>query len=992
MLSVSIPDFRLQRLVSRKGFRLSVLRGLRSGIGIGLLLTGFAGLSTRLHAAEGVAPHPVAVIPQDSAGYLPSPETFKRHRGFFLTVFASIGLLLAGLVRLTVIWRTSIQERQRALQGEARLAALLDNVGSYVYIKDQHYRYRFGNRRVLELFGISQEELTGGDDSRFFAAETFEATRAVDRRVVEQGETVESIEVHAIRSDGSHRHYLTVKTPLRTGDGEITGLCGVSTDVTESMTVRALLQQWETRFSKIASRLPGVRFQADFRADDRSVRIPWVSENVTTLFGLSPAALATGFGPVLALIHPDDKDRLIESVQASIASLTPEVHECRIDRTDGETRWLRASWLFERTEGGLLTAYGFINDVTIEHARQDIAQELQYRLNKVALRVPGAIFQLERSPAGHLSMPYVSDGLTVILGGMTPHQLKDDASPFLALCHPEDRQGFRSSLAYALDHLHPWFHEFRIVYPDGDFRWLRGSASPEAQGNGAVTAYGFLTDITERQLAQRAIDELQNRLSRIAARLPGILFELEQYPDGHTLMPYASQGADTLFAVTDTALRCVNDAAFARVHPEDRPGVLASLHKSATGLQAWVTQFRVTPSGGRTRWLRVDAVPSPAGAAVIVWHGYASDITEEHLTGARLRETEEKLRNLYRLSPLGIALTDMAGHFMDFNPAVLNLFGYTENELKSLDYWDVTPREYEQQEASQLESIARSGAYGPYEKEYIRKDGGRVPVRLNGVIIQGQEDEAYIWSIIEDMTASRAILDELKRSNAELEQFAYAVSHDMRQPLRMISSYLQIIERVLTDSLDESTRAYMGYAVEGAKRMEQMILSLLEYSRVGRSSEAPDLIESRKPLEEALHYLGPDISACEGQVDISGNWPPIQARHDEMTRLFHNLIGNALKYHPENVTPVITVAARVVAANRLRVEVGDNGIGIDPTQVDRLFQVFSRLQPRVRYDGVGVGLALCRKIVEHHKGTIGVISEGEGKGSLFWFEMPIVRD
>lgn len=965
---------------------------MRWGIVMGLLFVGGVTVSLRLEAADSAVPVQVGVTEAtDGSGYFPSRDEFNRHPGFFLTLLTGSGLTLIALVRLTLTLRTLRQEKQHARQGEARLATLLDNVGSYVYIKDDHYRYQFGNQRVLELFGISREALVGRDDTDFFSGETLAETRAVDRRVIEEGITAERVETHVIKSDGSRRYYLSVKTPIRDEKGRITGLCGTSTDITESTTTRLLLQQWENRFSKIASRLPGVVFQVEFQPDGHSVRVSYVSENAALLFGLSPEAFTTGLDRVMALTHPDDVEKLIESLRASVASLEPWVHEYRICRSDGQIRWLRGSSLLERADEGLLTAYGFINDITAERIRQDAARELEHRLNKVALRVPGAIFQLERAHEGQFSMPYVSDGLTTMLG-MAPHQLKDDASAFLALCHPEDRKGFRLSLDYALDHLQPWFHEFRIIYPDGDFRWLRGSASPEALDDGGVTAYGFLTDITERQLAQSAIDELQDRLSRIAARLPGVIFELELYPDGHTLMPYASQGAEGLFAVTETALRCVNDVAFARVHPEDRDALLASLQRSATGLQPWVTQFRLLLPGDHIRWLRINASPSLAEASVIVWHGYASDITEEYLIEARLRQSEEKLRNLYRLSPLGIALTDMAGNFLEFNPAFLNLFGYTEDELKHLDYWDVTPREYEQQEAYQLESIARSGAYGPYEKEYLRKDGGRVPVRLNGVIIRGQAGEAYLWSIIENMTESRAILDELKRSNAELEQFAYAVSHDMRQPLRMVSSYLQIIERVLGETLDQEIRSHIGYAMEGAKRMEQMIMSLLEYSRVGRLSNAPDIMESRKALDEALVYLGPDIKACGGLVQIEGNWPPIQASHDEMTRLFHNLIGNALKYHPENVTPCITVQARVTASNRFRVEILDNGIGIDPDQVNRLFQVFSRLQSRVRYEGIGVGLALCRKIVEHHKGSIGVISEGEGKGSLFWFEIPVVRD
>jgi signal transduction histidine kinase len=166
-----------------------------------------------------------------------------------------------------------------------------------------------------------------------------------------------------------------------------------------------------------------------------------------------------------------------------------------------------------------------------------------------------------------------------------------------------------------------------------------------------------------------------------------------------------------------------------------------------------------------------------------------------------------------------------------------------------------------------------------------------------------------------------------------------------------------------------------------------MILSLLDYSRVGRQSIEFSVISSRAAVDEALLFVKPALESCGGKVDISGDWIDLVASRDELTRLLQNLIGNALKYHNENNSPVVEISA-TVTTNIFRVAVRDNGIGIEPSQQNRLFKVFSRLQTRGRFEGTGVGLALCRKIVEHHGGTIGVTSEGEGLGSVFWFELP----
>ena len=250
---------------------------------------------------------------------------------------------------------------------------------------------------------------------------------------------------------------------------------------------------------------------------------------------------------------------------------------------------------------------------------------------------------------------------------------------------------------------------------------------------------------------------------------------------------------------------------------------------------------------------------------------------------------------------------------------------------------------------------------------------------------------SFFRGIVQDITDRKQIELELQRSNAELEQFAYAVSHDMRQPLRMVASYLSLIESALTKQLDEETRQFLDFAIDGAKRMDAMILSLLDYSRVGRRTEPLTLISSRTAIDEALSFLKPELEASNGHVEVSGDWVDLVASRDELTRLLQNLIGNAIKYHEENKPPQIAVCATITANNFFKVTVRDSGIGINPTQIDRLFKVFSRLQARSRFDGTGVGLALCRKIVEHHNGKIGVTSKGEGQGCVFWFKLPLVN-
>lgn len=227
----------------------------------------------------------------------------------------------------------------------------------------------------------------------------------------------------------------------------------------------------------------------------------------------------------------------------------------------------------------------------------------------------------------------------------------------------------------------------------------------------------------------------------------------------------------------------------------------------------------------------------------------------------------------------------------------------------------------------------------------------------------------------------------LQASNQELEQFAYVASHDLRQPLRMITSFTQLLQRRLEGQLNEETRGFMQHIAEGATRMDSMLVSLLEYSRVGRYGEPLASLNSRQLAEEALTYLQPQIEASQASVEFSGHWPEaIQASRNEIVRLFQNLIHNALKYQPQGQRPSVQLTAED-AGDSWKFTITDNGIGIDPEQHSRLFHIFQRLHTRNEYEGTGIGLAISRKIVERHLGEIAVSSQGKGQGSCFYFTL-----
>ena len=224
---------------------------------------------------------------------------------------------------------------------------------------------------------------------------------------------------------------------------------------------------------------------------------------------------------------------------------------------------------------------------------------------------------------------------------------------------------------------------------------------------------------------------------------------------------------------------------------------------------------------------------------------------------------------------------------------------------------------------------------------------------------------------------------ELARSNAELEQFGYIISHDLQEPLQTIANYTKLLERRYPDKLDAKASRYINYIVDGAQRMQTQIQDLLSYSRLGRQQEPFELTDFNKVLAQALANLKSSINQAQATVKAS-ELPILRADASQMVQLFQNLISNALKY--SNQSPLVQIQAEEQASHWL-FTVSDNGIGIDPKYAERIFEIFQRLHTQEEYPGTGIGLAICKKIVERHGGQIWVDSPPEG-GATFWFTMP----
>jgi len=226
---------------------------------------------------------------------------------------------------------------------------------------------------------------------------------------------------------------------------------------------------------------------------------------------------------------------------------------------------------------------------------------------------------------------------------------------------------------------------------------------------------------------------------------------------------------------------------------------------------------------------------------------------------------------------------------------------------------------------------------------------------------------------------------ELQRSNADLTQFAYVASHDLQEPLRMVGSYMGLLARRYSSQLDETAQKYIRYAVEGASRMQALIHDLLMYSRAGTQPLERTVFSANEAVRKALENLSVTIRE-NGAIVRYEALPEVSADEVKLTQVFQNLIGNGIKFRKPDIAPVVEVTAKR-SGLEWAFEVADNGIGFDPKYCDRIFEVFQRLHGVGRYAGNGIGLAICRRVIEHHGGRLWADSQ-PGSGSRFFFTLP----
>ena len=452
------------------------------------------------------------------------------------------------------------------------------------------------------------------------------------------------------------------------------------------------------------------------------------------------------------------------------------------------------------------------------------------------------------------------------------------------------------------------------------------------------------------------------------------------------VITYWNDGARRLYGWTaPDAIGRPASGLLSSTYPQPEDSILTEVRERGS----WEGELTQTARDGSGRLVESRWAPERDG------HGHVIGILEVNRDITDRRGAELRFQRLLEAAPDAIVIVGDDGRIRLANQRVEDLFGYAADDLVGQTVEVLLPERFRDGHMGHrldFAAMPRARQMGlGLELVARRHDGTEFPVEISLGPLETKEG-ILVSAAIRDITGRKEVerrlavqADALASSNAELEQFAYVASHDLQEPLRKVASFCRLLQRNYGGRLDEKADTYIEYAVDGAVRMQDLINDLLDFSRLGRRELAPEPTDTRAVASRAVRNLDASIEEAGATVEV-GDLPVVRAEPAHLTQLFQNLIGNAVKFRAPERPMKVEVGARRDGDLWL-FWVRDNGIGIEPQYAERIFVVFQRLHGREQYPGTGIGLAICRRVVERLGGTIWMESQ-PGEGSTFFWTLP----
>jgi PAS domain S-box-containing protein len=630
-----------------------------------------------------------------------------------------------------------------------------------------------------------------------------------------------------------------------------------------------------------------------------------------------------------------------------------------------------------------------IRDISERYRIDETLQKWNSQFKKLSSNAPGMMYQFTRRSDGSYYVPLATEGIREIYG-CSPEDVIDDFSPIAKVIYPDDAEKMMAEIEYSAKNLTLFNFEYRVQLPGESIKWLLSKSTPDKMEDGSITWYGYNTDITDRKQAEDTLLKLTEQLEHIGemAKIGG--WELDIATTQVTYSRETARIHEVDFPYVPPKLSQGNEY----YPPDVWPDVQAAVQAAIENGTAYDREWPFITAKGKHIWVRAQGFAVRENGKTIQLRGTFQDITERKQAEAELLKSEYRYSSLFNHMQEGFALheiiCDTNGkpvdyRFLDINPSFELLTGLKKSEIIGKTVLTVIP-DTETFWIEKYGAVALNG--NPMEFENYS-----VPLKRHYQIkafCPAKNQFAVLFSNITDRKRAEEVLfntvQNLERSNKDLEQFAYVANHDLQEPLRMISSYTQLLERKYKDKLDQDALDYIHFAVNGAIRMQKLLNDLLEFSKINSHAKMNEQVGTSTLLGQAVSNLQQLINENTALI-TNDDLPVINCDEAQIMRVFQNLIENAIKFKKKTELPKIHISC-TRQKNMYQFSVADNGIGMEMQYHDRVFIVFQRLHSVRNYPGTGIGLSICKRIVERHGGTIWFEST-VNEGTTFYFTIPV---
>jgi PAS domain S-box-containing protein len=843
------------------------------------------------------------------------------------------------------------------------------------------------NATVAQRLGVTLERTVGADIYHLTSAEVAMRRRRYADQVIATGQPAR------FEDSRGDRILDNAIYPVRDAQGRVTQLAVLGMDITERKQAELALHESEERLRLANRATRDVIWDWDIVNDSQQ----WNAAGTVALGWRDIVEAPQTAAWWIERVHPEDRQRVDAGFFAVVTDPAQNYwyDEYRFRRLDGSyAQIIDRGYVLRNAQGAAVRMIGAMLDITERKQMEEALRATETNYQELINGMKDTVWVIDFD--GNL---IDVNSAAVEVTGYTREELLNIGI-----------YGIDSALRREQIHaLAQAMSADKVQVFQTCHRTKAGRSFPVEICSSLVTYHGqrailsIARDITERKHAEETLRQNQQHLAR--AQQIGRLGSWDWDTQRQTLTwsdeLYRIFGVESDFALT-------YDNIEALLHPEDRRRNAAETQQLLSGAADQTRyEFRIIRPDGEVRHISQNIeVTRDQTDAVARMFGIMQDITERKLAEERLRLSEARYRNLVETQADAISRSDLDGNLSFANDAFCRTFGVKREEVLGTNFQPTIVPEDWPVILAVREAISRPPYRRYAEIRNITSSGIRWIGWDNSAVLDEHGQIIEFQGVGRDIT-ERKLAEEalhranadLARSNTELERFAYVASHDLQEPLRMVASFVQLLGERYRGQLDADADEFIGFAVDGAKRMQTLINDLLEYSRVGTRGEPLQPTDANVALDDALWNL--DLAISEAGATVTHDpLPTVLADPVQLAQLFQNLISNAIKFHGAQ-PPVVHVSARqtfevsetskVSGAQVWQFAVRDNGIGIAPQDHERIFGIFQRLHTREAYAGTGIGLAVCQRIVERHGGRIWVESQ-LGQGTTFYFTLPAGGD